>query len=76
MSDFNLGPKNTNIKSFCEDFDLTNLIKEPSYMLLALFLFFRTDYEAFKVLVLLKQVCLNFIRCYSLNSLFRNISIE
>ena len=30
MGDFNLGPENTYIKSFCDNFDLANLIKEPT----------------------------------------------
>ena len=29
MSDFNVGPENTYIKGFCDNYDLTNLIKEP-----------------------------------------------
>ena len=28
MFDFNVGPENTNIKSFCDNFDLTNLNKK------------------------------------------------
>ena len=30
MCDFNVGPENTYIKSFCNNFDLKNLIKEPT----------------------------------------------
>ena len=30
MCDFNEGPENTYIKTFCNNFDLTNLIKEPT----------------------------------------------
>ena len=30
MGDFNVGPENTYIKSFCDKFDLTNLIKGPT----------------------------------------------
>ena len=30
MDDFNVGPENTYIKSFCNNFDLTSLIKEPT----------------------------------------------
>ena len=29
MCDFNEGPENNYIKTFCDNFDLTNLIKEP-----------------------------------------------
>ena len=30
MGDFNVGPENTYIKIFYDNFDLTNLIKEPT----------------------------------------------
>ena len=30
MDDFSGGPENTYIKRFCDNFDLTNLIKEPT----------------------------------------------
>ena len=31
MCDFNEGPENTYIKTFCNNFDVTNLIKEPCF---------------------------------------------
>ena len=30
MGDFNVGPENTYINSFCNNFDLANYIKEPT----------------------------------------------
>ena len=68
MCDFNEGPENTYIKTFCDNFDLANLIKEPTCLknLENLFcidlIFIATDPEAFKILFILRQVFLIFVR--------------
>ena len=64
MSDFNVGPENTYIKSFCDNFDLTKNLHalKTQKIHLALILFLLTDPEVFKILVLLRQVFLIYIR--------------
>ena len=67
MFDFNIGPKSTYIKTFCDNFDLTNLIKECTCFkspenISCIDLSLSNRPEAFKILFLLREVFLIFIR--------------
>ena len=71
VRDFNVGPENIYLKSFCDNLDLTNIIKEPTCFknpenLSCINLILLTSPEAFKILVLLRQIYLIFIRWHSL----------
>lgn len=61
MSDFDRGIKNIFTNNFCDDYDLINLIREPTFFRnpenpSCFDLIFTDSPEAFSTLVLLRQV--------------------